>query len=89
MLQNVVLFLPILASAICIPFLFWRAGHQAKIVWLSGLPIIVTVSSLLAVVVEGRPPLDGPIGAWAVAATLIALAVLPRPQTSGANEPRD
>ncbi|MET1415507.1 hypothetical protein ABVF61_24760 [Roseibium sp. HPY-6] len=72
--ETVSVFAPVILSAICIPFVFRRAGFSGKLLWLTWLPAAVAVFSFLAVMFDERGLLSGPVGNWAIAACLIMLA---------------
>lgn len=75
MITHLSVFAPIIVSALCIPVLFHHAGYSKLGVGLSLLPIVIVTSALLSVVFGERMILDGPVGTWAIAASLIVLIV--------------
>ena len=84
MIANLAVFTPIIVSALCIPVLFHHAGYSRLGVGLSLLPVVITTFALLSVLVGERAVLDGNLGTWAIAASLLALAFKrPQPTTPG------
>ena len=75
MITHLSVFAPIIISALCIPVLFHHAGYSRLGVGLSLLPVVVATFALLSVTFGERTILDGPLGTWAIAASLIVLAV--------------
>ena len=75
MITHLSVFAPIIVSALCIPVLFHHAGYSRLGVGLSLLPVVIATFALLSVMFGERTILDGPVGMWAIAASLIVLVV--------------
>ena len=82
MIANLSVFAPIIVSALCIPVLFHHAGYSRLGVGLSLLPAVITTFALLSVLVGERAILDGNLGTWAIAASLLALVFKRRQPTT-------
>ena len=87
MITDLSVFAPIIVSALCIPVLFRHAGYSRLGVGLSLLPVVIATFALLSVMFGERTILDGPMGTWAIAASLIVLVInkqKPAAQSGGA-----
>ncbi len=78
-LQTILFFLPILASAAFLPILVRKLGHGRPMTALGWLPLILSGSSMAAVLLGERGLTLGSTGLWSIAAVLGVLVFYSAP----------
>ncbi|AQQ05346.1 hypothetical protein B0E33_18640 [Roseibium algicola] len=85
MINEIIVFAPIILAAACIPSIYRRAGFPKNVRRFMWLPTILAISSLAAVVSGERGVFVGPLGTWAIAAALLMLVLIDWPRKVSRN----